>query len=288
MAFDPDAYLASFDPDVYLAAAAPLRRPPRKCSRCHEPGHRADHCDAPDFTIADPIEREILIAHLVERRRSPPPIAPDPPPAPAPPEPAAVDWGWRADVLALTAAEVEDIGGPPVVEPPPEPPPEPVSRSEEETETLSMRGGGRSLTIADVGRIQGPRRSEIRTLLASRTDDGEPATPGIERPRTRGECMGGERPCPWVSCRYHLALDVEPSTGSLKVNFPHLEVWQMRETCALDVADKGGVTLDAAGDCMNVSRERIRQLENRALEHGKDVAKETEFPTEARDVFDDL
>lgn len=24
------------------------------------------------------------------------------------------------------------------------------------------------------------------------------------RPRTRGECRGAERPCPWVSCRHSL------------------------------------------------------------------------------------
>lgn len=24
-----------------------------------------------------------------------------------------------------------------------------------------------------------------------------------QRPRTRGECVGGERPCPWASCEHH-------------------------------------------------------------------------------------
>src|SRR5262245_61305530 len=67
----------------------------------------------------------------------------------------------------------------------------------------------------------------------------------IERPKTRGEC-GAERPCPWVSCRYHLYLDVNPETGVVKFNHPDKEVWELKESCALDIADRGGVPLDVA------------------------------------------
>lgn len=81
------------------------------------------------------------------------------------------------------------------------------------------------------------------------------------RPGTRGECVGAPRPCPWVSCRHHLYLDVNPETGSLKLNFPHLEVWDLRETCSLDVADRGGATLEEVGDILNLTRERVRQVE---------------------------
>ena len=35
-----------------------------------------------------------------------------------------------------------------------------------------------------------------------------------------------------------------PWLYSLKLNFPNLEVWEMAETCSLDVADNGGATLD--------------------------------------------
>jgi hypothetical protein len=83
----------------------------------------------------------------------------------------------------------------------------------------------------------------------------------IERPKTRGECADGERPCPWVSCKYHLAIDVNEENGALKVNFPHLEVWDMPETCALDVADRGGIVLERAAELMNLTRERVRQVE---------------------------
>ena len=73
------------------------------------------------------------------------------------------------------------------------------------------------------------------------------------------------RPCPFVSCSHHLYLDVNPASGAIKLNFPHLEVWEMKETCALDVADRGGITLEEVGDILNLTRERIRQVEVRGL-----------------------
>lgn len=82
----------------------------------------------------------------------------------------------------------------------------------------------------------------------------------IERPKTRAEC-GEQRPCPWVACKHHLYLDINPETGSLKINFPDLEPWELRDTCALDVAARGGSTLDEVGEATNLTRERIRQLE---------------------------
>jgi len=84
------------------------------------------------------------------------------------------------------------------------------------------------------------------------------------RPRTRADCEGGPRPCPFLSCRYNLYVDVTP-TGSLKLNFPELELDQVPETCALDVADRGGVTLAEIGRALNITRARAGQLELEAL-----------------------
>lgn len=86
-----------------------------------------------------------------------------------------------------------------------------------------------------------------------------------DRPRHRAQCTEVVRPCPWVSCKHHLYLDVNPETGSIKLNFPDLEVWEMKETCALDVADRGGITLEEVGEILNLTRERIRQVEVRGL-----------------------
>ena len=106
-----------------------------------------------------------------------------------------------------------------------------------------------------------PRRLtsvELREVANTRADQAE-------RPRTRAECAHEQRPCPWVSCKHHLYLDVNPRTGSIKLNFPDLEPWELQHTCALDVADDGGHTLEEVGDITNLTRERIRQLEFRGL-----------------------
>jgi DNA-directed RNA polymerase sigma subunit (sigma70/sigma32) len=58
---------------------------------------------------------------------------------------------------------------------------------------------------------------------------------------------------------------VNPDTGTIKLNFPDLKVWEMAETCSLDVADRGGATLEDVGDILNLTRERIRQVEVRGL-----------------------
>lgn len=82
-----------------------------------------------------------------------------------------------------------------------------------------------------------------------------------ERPESRSDCVDGQRPCPWVSCKFHLYLDVNPITGSIKLNFPDKEVWELEDSCVLDVAERGPVTLEEVGTIMNLTRERIRQLE---------------------------
>jgi|HubBroStandDraft_4_1064222.scaffolds.fasta_scaffold24986_3 hypothetical protein len=102
------------------------------------------------------------------------------------------------------------------------------------------------------------RELELGRLLYPETDE----TP---RPETRADCVSGARPCPFVSCKHHLYLDVSARTGAIKLNFPDLEVWEMTETCALDIADRGGTTLEEVGAIMNLTRERIRQVEVKGL-----------------------
>lgn len=87
----------------------------------------------------------------------------------------------------------------------------------------------------------------------------------IERPAMRADCIDVPRPCPFVSCKWNLYLDVSPQTGAIKLNFPDVEPDEMVESCALDVADRGGTTLEESADLLNLTRERIRQIESRAL-----------------------
>ena len=66
--------------------------------------------------------------------------------------------------------------------------------------------------------------------------------------------------CPLVSCKHHLYLDSNPRTGSIKLNFPDLEVWELRDCCSLEIADRDGVSLDYVGKKMNLTRERTNQV----------------------------
>ena len=72
-------------------------------------------------------------------------------------------------------------------------------------------------------------------------------------PQTRGDCLQGgsneARPCGWITCKWFLP-QVKPDA---------------KFTCALDVADQGGVTLEEVGELMGVTRERVRQIEDKAM-----------------------
>ncbi len=111
------------------------------------------------------------------------------------------------------------------------------------------------------------RTISIRRLSKAELNRGREMYPETEywKPKTRGDCVDMERPCPFVSCKYHLYIDVHPVRGSIKVNFPDQDVWEMTETCALDIADRAGITLEEVGVIMNLTRERVRQLETQGL-----------------------
>jgi hypothetical protein len=112
------------------------------------------------------------------------------------------------------------------------------------------------------------------------------------RPKLRADCAEGARPCPYVSCKFNLYVDVNPRTGSVKMNFPDKELWEIGDTCALDVADRGGITLEEVGAIMNLTRERVRQLETRGLTKLRVIADDEPRnppppPGSGRTVFDD-
>ena len=111
------------------------------------------------------------------------------------------------------------------------------------------------------------RTISIRRLSKAELNRGRMLYPEEDywRPTTRAECVDMERPCPFVSCKYHLYIDVHPIRGSIKLNFPDADVWEMTETCSLDIADRGGITLEEVGEIMNLTRERVRQVETTGL-----------------------
>lgn len=122
----------------------------------------------------------------------------------------------------------------------------------------------------------GPVTPESRRLEAERSIAVEPEVPESEllpmpeRPRTRGDCIDGPRPCPWATCRYSLLPHWANEDGETPIDV-------LRHTCALDVADraegyiKDNVTpgdpgsLNAIAQVTNLTRERVRQVETIAV-----------------------
>lgn len=105
-----------------------------------------------------------------------------------------------------------------------------------------------------------------------RSDDHQgAAAPGLGRlacGHTVASAIRHARPCLFVACRHSTYLDVNPETGSIKLNFPDREPWEMPAdaSCSLDVAERGGITLEETGQVVNITRERVRQIERRALD----------------------
>jgi hypothetical protein len=70
-----------------------------------------------------------------------------------------------------------------------------------------------------------------------------------------------------VGCLYNNYLDVRED-GVMKLAHPDRlpENVPTRESCALDMADRGPHTLDEVAAVLGLTRERIRQIEVRAVE----------------------
>lgn len=94
---------------------------------------------------------------------------------------------------------------------------------------------------------------------------GRAETKSSNRPQKRADCASVPRPCPYVGCRHNLYLDVVPHARGprLFINFdgePH----EMRESCALDVAERGGLTLEETSEAMNLTKDRVFHIEAEA------------------------
>lgn len=130
-----------------------------------------------------------------------------------------------------------------------------MSAMSNERRSRKLRNRPRSSSVA-------PKSLTREVLLQFALElDEESLAATEDRPRTRGECCDAPRPCPWVSCRYHLYLDVSPKSGAIKFNHPDVEPDELTESCALDIADRGGAGREEVGGLVNLSWERIRQIE---------------------------
>jgi hypothetical protein len=157
-----------------------------------------------------------------------------------------------------------------------------TNEARDQEDVLKSGDGNERRRSKTMSRKEMARELRRRRLLGQVDPEEEAllAELNASRPKTRADCVNGPRPCVFVSCKYNLYLDVNPETGSVKVNFPDKEIWELEYTCALDVAEKGGITLEEVGEIMNLTRERIRQVETRGLEKVR-IATEAE-PKRAR------
>lgn len=96
---------------------------------------------------------------------------------------------------------------------------------------------------------------------------GSAAIPG--QPRTRRECPQG--PCPHVACKFHLWTDRVVRAGVV-VDIRETPLFgDRRHTCVLNEIARGPLTLDAIGKMLDLSRERVRQIEADALARLRDA-----------------
>lgn len=162
----------------------------------------------------------------------------------------AVDSAEVGDEDAHAVSEFEGIAA----EPEPDEPPR-WSRAAARRKGIPPK---KTLAVRRITQLElAAGRAELQALGAD-----EP----YERPLTRSDCARIPRPCPYVACKYSLYLDVS-ETGSIILNFPHLEPGDMPadQSCALDLADRGAMTLEDIAVVTNLTRERIRQVESKAL-----------------------
>ena len=97
------------------------------------------------------------------------------------------------------------------------------------------------------------------------------ALPIVERepgyPVTRGDCIDAQRPCPYVSCKWHLLTTIASDGRMYKArDFDERDpdsivaaLVEMSETCTLDVADKGGMSEEEIGDIYGVSADKMKR-----------------------------
>lgn len=115
-----------------------------------------------------------------------------------------------------------------------------------------------------------PRTLKTRESAAQVKREAEPLFDWIvrdelaARPRYRGDCIDGPRPCPWVGCRYNLFVDVKPG-GYLRMNFPDRDLEDLVESCALDVAEEGEHTREAVGDLINLTGPQVGVIESEPI-----------------------
>jgi hypothetical protein len=79
---------------------------------------------------------------------------------------------------------------------------------------------------------------------------------------TGGVCRKLPGQCQHTVCRFNLTAERRDNRGAKPAEM-HLPV--VREACALEAAERGGMTLEEIATRLSVTRERVRQIELGAL-----------------------
>jgi hypothetical protein len=79
---------------------------------------------------------------------------------------------------------------------------------------------------------------------------------------THGACRQLPGPCPYATCRFNLTAETRDTRGAKPT---HASAPILREACALEAAEQGGMTLEEIATRFALTRERVRQIELTAL-----------------------
>lgn len=128
------------------------------------------------------------------------------------------------------------------------------------------RGPGRAAPGSGRNAPRGSRGPALHVV----PDDYAPV-PGV--PATRGDCVDGPRPCPYLRCKHHLWLklgeerDGNPARAANDNTKPKTVFWPTSPaTCALDIAARTEeLTNREVGEFIGVLDEQVRRIVKRAL-----------------------
>lgn len=81
------------------------------------------------------------------------------------------------------------------------------------------------------------------------------------RPKTRGDCVDGIRPCPFISCKFNTYIAHITQRGEVKTPFAQDVTELTVSNCALDYS---GATWEEIGEATGVDREAARVTADRA------------------------
>lgn len=107
------------------------------------------------------------------------------------------------------------------------------------------------------------RATESRSRMLRVLQDQPRLVPVHDRPKTRADCSGVPRPCPYVGCKYNTYLEVKKN-GSILFRKPGLEPDEVDplNSCVLDIIDRSGsVSCEEAGEALGVTRHQVASVE---------------------------